>query len=70
MQRTAGCTKWDLKRNEDVMKERHTDPVLEYIQLYQKQWKNLQRMCTTLIPKAIVQYRQHGKKSFGRLVKR
>jgi hypothetical protein len=39
MQRTHGYTKWGLKRNEDVMKELHIEPVLDYIQHYQKQWK-------------------------------
>jgi hypothetical protein len=55
MQRTHGYIKWGLKRNEDVMKELHIEPVLDYIQHYQKQWKNhLQRMSTTQIPKVIL----------------
>jgi hypothetical protein len=36
----AGYTKWDLKWNEDVMKELDIEPMFDYIQHYQKQWKN------------------------------
>jgi hypothetical protein len=29
MSRTAGCTKWDLKRNEEVLKELKVEPILD-----------------------------------------
>jgi hypothetical protein len=41
IQRTPGYTKWDLKWNEDAMTELDIEPVLDYIQHYQKQWKKL-----------------------------
>jgi hypothetical protein len=66
MQRIGGYNKWDPKQNEDVMKELHIEPMLDYIQHYQKQWKNnLQRMNTMRIPKAILHYRPNRKKVFG-----
>jgi hypothetical protein len=44
--------------------------VLDYIQHYQKQWKNLlQQMSTTQIPKAILKYRPNVKKSLGHPMK-
>jgi hypothetical protein len=36
IQRTAGYTKWDLQQNEDVMKELHIEPALDYL-THQKQ---------------------------------
>jgi hypothetical protein len=63
MQRTAGYTRWDWKWNEDVMKELHIEPVLDYIQHYQKQWKNhLTQMRTPQIPKLsfTVDQTEHG----------
>ena len=32
---TAGYTKWDHKRNEDILHELHIEPVLDYIHQYQ-----------------------------------
>jgi hypothetical protein len=34
MRRTAGYTKWDLKRNEEVLKELKVEPILDYICRY------------------------------------
>jgi hypothetical protein len=36
---TAGCTKWDLKRNEEVLKELKVESVLDYICRYQNNWR-------------------------------
>jgi hypothetical protein len=38
MRRTAGCTKWDLKRNKEVLKELKVGPILDYIGKYQN-WR-------------------------------
>jgi hypothetical protein len=38
MRRTAGYTKWDLKRNKEVLKELKVDPILDYICGYQNNW--------------------------------
>jgi hypothetical protein len=35
MRRTAGDTKWDLQRNEEVLKELKVEPILDYICRYQ-----------------------------------
>jgi hypothetical protein len=35
MHQTAGYTKWDLKRNEEVLKELKVEPVVRYICRYQ-----------------------------------
>ncbi|KAJ4439923.1 hypothetical protein ANN_08053 [Periplaneta americana] len=39
MRRTTGCTKWDLKRNFEILKKLKTQPVLDYIVQYQSNWK-------------------------------
>jgi hypothetical protein len=36
MRRTAGYTKWDLKRNKEVLKELQVEPILDYICRYQQ----------------------------------
>jgi hypothetical protein len=56
MRRTAGYTKGDLKRNEDVLKELKVEHV--------------NRMSRTRIPKAIMYCQPRGKRSLGRPVKR
>ena len=38
MRHTAGYAKWDLKRNEDILRELHIEPVLDYIHQYQNNW--------------------------------
>ena len=38
MRRTASYTKWDHKRNEDILLELHIEPVLNYIHQYQNNW--------------------------------
>jgi hypothetical protein len=38
MHRTAGHTKWYLKRNEEVLKELKVEPILDYICRYQNNW--------------------------------
>jgi hypothetical protein len=68
---TAGYTKWDLKRNEEVLKELKVEPILDYICRYQNNWrKHVNRMSRTRIPKAIMYYQPSGKRSLGCPVKR
>jgi hypothetical protein len=55
MRRTAGYTKRDLKRNEEVLKELEVEPVLDYICRYQNYWReHVNRMSRTRILKAIM----------------
>jgi hypothetical protein len=61
MRRTAGYTKWDLKRNEEVLKELAVEPILDYICSYQNHWReHVNRMRRTRIPKAIMYYQPRG----------
>jgi hypothetical protein len=71
MLRTAGYTKWDLKRNEEVLKELKVEPILNYICRYQINWReHVNRMSRTRIPKAVMYYQPWGKRSLGRAMKR
>jgi hypothetical protein len=71
MWRTAGCTKWDLKRNEEVLQELKMEPVLDYICRYKNNWReHVNRMSRTRIPKAIMYYQRRGKRSLGHPMKR
>jgi hypothetical protein len=66
LSRTAGYTKWDLKRNEEVSKKLKVEPMLDYICRYQNSWRErVNRMSRTRIPKAIMYYQPRGKRSSG-----
>jgi hypothetical protein len=41
MRRTGGYTKWDLKRNEEVLNELKVEPILDYICRYQNNWRDM-----------------------------
>jgi hypothetical protein len=71
MRRTAGCTKWDRKRHEEVLKELTVEPILDYICRYQNKWREqVNRMRRIWIPKAVMYYQPRGKRSLGRPMKR
>ncbi|KAJ4445485.1 hypothetical protein ANN_07293 [Periplaneta americana] len=71
MRYTAGYTKWDHKRNEDVMEELRLEPVINHVKHYQNNWVNhLHRMHRDRIPKVMLHYRPNGKRSLGRSKKR
>ena len=71
MRHTAGYTKWDHKRNEDILHELHIEPVLDYIHQYQSNWiQHVYRMPRTRFPRTILNYRPPGKISLGRPMKR
>ncbi|KAJ4427380.1 hypothetical protein ANN_25001 [Periplaneta americana] len=71
LQYTAGYTKWDHKRNEDVMEELQLEPVINHVKHYQNNWVNhLHRMRRDRIPKVMLHYRPNGKRSLGRPKKR
>jgi hypothetical protein len=66
MSQTAGCTKWDLKRNKEVLKELKVEPILDYICRYQNSWReHVNRMSRTRIAKAIMYYQPTDKRSLG-----
>jgi hypothetical protein len=71
MRRTAGYTKWDHKRNEDILTELKIEPMIHYIKHYQESWRShVNRMNAGRFPKAILRYRPKGKRSIGRQMKR
>jgi hypothetical protein len=39
MRRTAGLTLWDLKRNEEILKNLKVEPISKFIQNYRANWK-------------------------------
>jgi hypothetical protein len=66
MCRTAGYTRWGLKRNEEVLKELEVEPILDYICGYQNNWReHVNRMSRTRISKAIMYYQPRGKRSLA-----
>ncbi|KAJ4445242.1 hypothetical protein ANN_07043 [Periplaneta americana] len=71
MRYTAGYTKWDHKRNEDVMEELQLEPVINHGKHYRNNWINhLHRMRRDRIPKVMLHYRPNGKRYLGRPKKR
>jgi hypothetical protein len=71
MRRTAGYTKWNHKRNEDILLELKIQPMIDYIKHYQESWRSHDnRINAERFPKAIFRYRPKGKRSIGRPMKR
>ncbi|KAJ4439354.1 hypothetical protein ANN_07476 [Periplaneta americana] len=67
----AGYTKWDCKRNEDVMEELQLEPVINHVKHYQNNWINhLHRKHRDRIPKVMLYYHPNGKRSLGHPKKR
>jgi hypothetical protein len=71
MRRTASFTKWDHKRNQDILTELNTEPMIDDIKHYQESWRShVNRMSAGRFPKAILRYRSKGKRSIGNPMKR
>jgi hypothetical protein len=71
MCQTSGCTKWDLKTYEEVLKELRVEPILDYVCRYQNSWReHVNRISRTRIPKATMYYQPRGKRSLGRPMRR
>jgi hypothetical protein len=61
LRRTAGDTRWDHKRNEDILTELQISLITEFIYQYRKNWKDrVDRMSSDRIPRihvnAIINY--------------
>jgi hypothetical protein len=70
MRKTAGLTLWDHKRYK-ILKNLKVEPVSKFIQNYRANWKDhTERMDPNRIPNNLLNYRQHGKRSLGRPLKR
>jgi hypothetical protein len=71
LRRTAGYTRWDHKRNEDILTELQMSQITEFIYQYRNNWKErVDRMSSDRIPKMILKYQPKGKRNFGRPLKR
>jgi hypothetical protein len=71
LRRTAGYTRWDHKRNEDILTELQMSQITEYIYQYMKNWKeHVDRMSSDRIQKMILKYEPKGKRNLGRPLKR
>jgi hypothetical protein len=69
--RTAGYTRWDHKRNEDILTELQMSQITEFIYQYRKNWKeHVDRMSSDRIPKMILKYQPKGKRNLGRPLRR
>jgi hypothetical protein len=61
MWRTVGYTKWDHKINQNILDKLKIKPMTDYIQHYQRKWKeNTNKMNMGKIPKQILQYQPRG----------
>jgi hypothetical protein len=59
--RTAGCIRWDHKRNEDILTELQILQITEFIYQYRKNWnERVDRMSSDMIPKMIQKYQPKG----------
>jgi hypothetical protein len=64
MRKTAGYTKWDHKRNEDILTELKIEPMTDYIKHCQESWRSrVNKMNAGRFPKAILRYRPKRKRS-------
>jgi hypothetical protein len=55
-------TRWDHKRNEDILTELQMSQIPEFIYQYRKNWKEH----VDRIPKIILKYQPKGKRNLGR----
>jgi hypothetical protein len=71
LRRTAGYSRWDHRRNEDISTELQISHITEFICQYRKNWKAyVDRMNSDRIPKMILKYQPKGKRNLGRPLKR
>jgi hypothetical protein len=71
MRKTAGLTLWDHKRNEGILKNFKVKPIFKFILNCWANWKeHIERMDSSRIPNNLLNYRPHGKRGVGRLLKR
>jgi hypothetical protein len=64
--RTPGYTLFDHKKNEDILQELNTTPVLEKITKCRHNWaKHVHRMNNSRFPKALIEYHPRGRRRPG-----
>jgi hypothetical protein len=71
LRRTAAYSRWDHKRNEDILTELQISQITEFIYQYRKNWnEHVDRMISDRIPKMILKYQPKGKRNLGIPLKR
>jgi hypothetical protein len=71
LRRTAGYSRGDHKRNEDILTELQMSQITEFINQYRKNWKeHVDRMSSDNIQKMILKYQPKGKRNIERPLKR
>jgi hypothetical protein len=71
MRKTVKYAWQDHKRNQEIMKELKTNPVLGKINNYKEKWtQHVHRMERSRLPRAILNYQPSGKINQGRPLKR
>jgi hypothetical protein len=71
LRRAAGYTRWDHKRNEDILTELQISQITEFIYKYRKNWKeHVDRMSSDRILKMILKHQPKEKRNLGRPLKR
>lgn len=71
MRRTAGYTRWDHKRNDEILQQLKIESIHSYLNLQRQNWLNhINRMERTRIPRQILHYTPRGTRSIGRPAKR
>jgi hypothetical protein len=71
LRRTAGYTRWDHKRNEDILTELQISLITEFIYQYRKNLKEpVDRVSSDRIPKMIKKYQPKEKINLGIPLKR
>jgi hypothetical protein len=68
---TVGYTRWDHKRNEDILTELQMSQTAEFICQYRKNWKeHVDRISSDRIRKMILKCQPKGERNLGRPSKR
>jgi hypothetical protein len=71
LRRTAGCSCWDHRRNEDILTELQISQITEFIYQYRTNCKeHVDRMSSDRISKMILKYQPKGQRNLGRPLKR
>jgi hypothetical protein len=71
LRRIAGYTRWDHRRNEDILTESQISQTTEFIYQCRKNWKeHVDRMRSDRTQNMILKYQPKGKRNLGRPLKR
>jgi len=69
--RTAGDTRIDHKRNEEILEELKVEPVKENLRRYKSNWpRHVTRLNSNRMTKIMLNCRPNGRRQLGRALKR